>query len=434
MICKVISTIERYGLLDGVRTVAVGVSGGADSVSLLNILTSLKERYDIVVKAVHINHNLRGEEADRDENFVRQLCKKLDVELKVFSVDIKSQARERGVGEEECGREVRYECFASMGCDAVAVAHSLSDSIETTLFNLVRGTAIKGLCGIPAFREPNIIRPLIDCSRKDIEAYCESNSLEYVTDSTNLTCDYMRNHIRNRLIPDICHINSAYEKSISRCMYSLSEDNDYLESAADELYNKSLLDDGFSIPVLKEAHPAIRKRVFHRILRDNMSKDVDNRHILLLEEIISGNADKTEIGTDTYVVAKEGKLFISHNISAAEEWKCCFYDGIAKTPYGTIRLVNGSTADCNSFDGKAIKGELSVSSRRAGDTFTFSKRKVTKSLKKLFNEMKIPAEIRNNIAVIHDGENVVWVEGIGVNALYAVKSDSKEFFTVKKEG
>lgn len=434
MICKVISTVEKYGLLQGVKSVAVGVSGGADSVCLLNILTSLKDRYDIIIKAVHVNHNLRGEEALRDENFVRDFCKTLGVELTVFSVDIIERAEKLGIGEEECGRIVRYECFSQLGCDAVAVAHSLSDSIETALFNLARGTAIKGLCGIPAFREPNIIRPLIECSRKEIEKYCNDNNLDYVTDSTNLTCDYMRNHIRHRLIPDISHINSAYEKSISRCMSSLAEDCDYLDAAADELYNEAVCNDGFSLSVLRKAHIAIRKRVFHRILREYMNKDVDKKHILLLEDIVLGNSVKAEIGKDTYIIAQEDKIFISHGVVCAEEWKSCFCDGVSETPYGRICLARGGDVSADTFDAGLIEGELYISSRQAGDSFTFSKRKLTKSLKKLFNEMKIPAEDRNSIPVIHDGKNVVWVDGLGVNARYAVSSATKEFLTVKKEG
>ncbi|MBR3815919.1 MAG: tRNA lysidine(34) synthetase TilS [Clostridia bacterium] len=434
MICKVISTVERYGLLDNVRSVAVGVSGGADSVCLLNILTTLKDKYGIIVKAVHVNHNIRGEEALRDENFVRKLCNDLGVELKVFSVDVRAEAKRLGIGEEECGRKVRYECFAALNCDAVAVAHSLSDSIETMLFNLARGTAIKGLCGIPPFRKPNIIRPLICCTRNEIELYCSENKLDYVTDSTNLTCDYMRNHIRHKLIPDIGHINSAFEKSISRCMDSLSEDSDYLDCAAEELYNNAFCDGAFSVPVLKEAHIALRKRVFHRILSSYMIKDVDKKHVLLLEDIVSGKTSKAEIAKDIYIVSENNKIFVSHGIKAAEEWKSIFLGGVAQTPYGRFCLSRAYAEGDDTFDAGLIKCGLYISSRQPGDSFTSKKRKITKSLKKLFNEMKIPAEDRNRVAVIHDGNNVVWVEGIGVNSYYAVSEATKEFLTVKKEG
>ncbi len=434
MICKVISTVESYELFKGVATVAVGVSGGADSVCLLHILTCLKDRYCIIPKAVHINHNLRGEEALRDEIFVRELCKKLGVELTVFSVDVKTKAKELGVGEEECGRLVRYECFAKLGCDAVAVAHSLSDSIETAFFNFARGTALKGLCGIPPKREPNIIRPLIECSRSEIEEYCRTNGLEYMTDSTNLSCDYMRNHIRHRLIPDVSHINSGYEKSIGRCMLSLSEDCEYLDLQAKDLYNRACLEEGYSLSELRSAHRALRKRVLARILKEYMTKDVDNRHILLFENAVMGECDKVEIGADMYIRVKDDIVTVGPVAKYAEEWQSEFINGRAVTPYGTYSLQYTDTPCEAAIDAGKIKGKLYLSSRKSGDSFTFEKRKITKSLKKLFNEIKIPSEKRNSIAVLHDGNEVVWVEGIGVNVQYIPGDQTEEFLIIKKEG
>ena len=140
MICKVKSTIERHKMLEGVKTVAVGLSGGADSMCLTDILIKLKVQYGVVVKAVHINHNIRGKEAERDENHVREYCKENGIELLVFSEDIPSHSKELGISEEECGRKVRYECFRKANCDAIATAHTLSDSVETSVFNFIRGT------------------------------------------------------------------------------------------------------------------------------------------------------------------------------------------------------------------------------------------------------------------------------------------------------
>ena len=145
MICKVRQTIEKYALLSGVKSLAVGVSGGADSMCLLEILSKLKDEYDIILKAVHLNHNIRGDEALRDQKTVEAFCKKLGIECLVYSFDIPALSKEMGIGEEECGRIKRYECFDDAECDAVATAHTLSDSIETMIFNLIRGTGVKGL-------------------------------------------------------------------------------------------------------------------------------------------------------------------------------------------------------------------------------------------------------------------------------------------------
>ena len=212
MICKVKNTIEKHRMLENITSVAVGVSGGADSMCLLHILSKLKEEYSIILKAVHINHGIRGDEAMRDENAVRAYCEKAGIELLVFHKDIPYLAKKMGLGEEECGRQVRYECFSEAHCDAVATAHSLSDSIETLIFNLSRGTGTKGLCGIPPVRDGNIIRPLIDCTREEIENYCKENGVPYVTDSTNLTDDYKRNYIRHKIVPALSEVNEGYSQ------------------------------------------------------------------------------------------------------------------------------------------------------------------------------------------------------------------------------
>ncbi len=434
MICKVVSTVEKYSMLHNVKSVAVGVSGGADSVCLLHILICLKDKYGITLKAVHVNHNLRGDEALRDENFVRELCRKWNIDLRVFNVDIKAEAEKLGIGEEECGRLFRYRCFDELGCDAVAVAHSLSDSIETMIFNLARGTAIKGLCGIPAEREPNIIRPLIGCTRNEIEAYCEENRLEYVTDSTNLICDYTRNHIRHKLIPDIAYINQGFEKSFYRCMNSLAEDADYLDKEADKLYCEALRDGGLSVSVLLGGHIALRKRIYRRVLSERMNKDVDSRHISLFENVVTGECASAEVGKNLYITVRDGIVSVGEAEKTSEPWMSSFENGSSATPYGIYSIIVTDKMSEDAIDASLIKGEMYLSSRKAGDIFTFEKRKVTKSLKKLFNEKKIPAAERNKFAVLHDGNAVVWVEGIGVNYPYIPKNGTKEFLIVKKEG
>lgn len=435
MICKVKNTIKKYSLFtQGTETVAVGISGGADSVCLLHILSSLKEEYGIILKAVHINHNIRGGEADRDEAFVRQLCKKYGVELLVYSVDVPSLAREKKLSVEECGRLVRYTCFEKAGCDAVAVAHTLSDSIETFLFNLARGTGAKGLSGIAPKRAPNIIRPLIECTREEIEAYCIENNLSYVTDSTNLCDDYTRNHIRHNLVPAFSKINLDFQNSFSRAMDAVRQQDSFVEECANKLISDGKNGDGYSIGVFRCAHEAVLKRAILILLKEKMSKPPEAKHIDCVYESVLRGKGKTEIGKDLYIFADNDIMTFRCSKLPAEEWKSFFTNGVAETPHGSFILEEGKAGEKNSFDADKIKSQLFISSRLAGDRFTFSDRKVTKSLKKLFNEKKIPIEQRNRVAVLHDGDNVVWVEDIGVNSMYIPDANSQKIITVKKDG
>ena len=143
---KIISVIEKYNMFSSGGSVTVGLSGGADSVCLTHFLKMNEDRFNIIVSAVHINHMLRGEQAQRDEDFCKGFCEKLGVPLKVFRKDIKSLAERQNIGTEECGRNVRYECFGVQGTDYIATAHTLSDNLESVLMNLMRGTGLNGIC------------------------------------------------------------------------------------------------------------------------------------------------------------------------------------------------------------------------------------------------------------------------------------------------
>ncbi len=435
MICKVIDTIEKYRLLESVKSVSVGVSGGADSMCLLHILSSLKEKYGIVITAVHVNHNLRGEEALRDENLVRDYCREKGIDLTVFSVDISSLSEELGIGTEECGRKVRYECFEKTGCDAVAVAHSLSDSIETTVYNLLRGTGTKGLCGIPVKRNPNIIRPLIFCTREEIEAYCEKEGIPYITDSTNLTDDYTRNFIRHNIIPSFEKVNGSYAKNISNTCRIFAEENDFIERTARELIGKSSNDFGYDAEALSLAHPAVRKRAVHILLSEKMNKPPLHKHVEIVDSLFSEKCGKVEISSGIYAVVKNGVLSFLSEESRVVPWQTAFTKGKADTGYGVYSLGcdGAGIKGADFFDGGKISDNLILTSRKEGDRFTFKNRKVSKSLKKLFNEMKIPLNEREIKAVLRDGENIIWVEGVGVNAPYIPDENTEKIFYIKKE-
>lgn len=433
MICKVKRTIEKFGLISAdAKTVAVGLSGGADSVCLLHILSSLKEEYGIILKAVHVNHNIRGEEADRDEAFVRDFCKKLGVELFVHSVDVPALAKEKKLSIEECGRLVRYSCFEKSGCDLVAVAHTLSDSIETLLFNLARGTGAKGLAGISPSREPDIVRPLIECTRQDIESYCKDNNLPFVTDSTNLSDDYTRNHIRHNLVPAFSKINSDFESSFSRAIDAVRQQDSFVEECALKLITDAKTADGYKVDAFINTHEAVLKRAVLILLKEKMNKPPEAKHIDSVYCAVLNKKGKIELGKGLYIYIKGDIITFCCGETSAEEWKAQFENNVAVTPYGTFLLEKGTAATKNSFDADKIKNGLFISSRLPGDKFTFFNRKISKSLKKLFNEKKIPIEKRNTIAVLHDGDDVVWVEDIGVNSMYIPDENTQKIITVKR--
>ncbi|MBQ5356949.1 MAG: tRNA lysidine(34) synthetase TilS, partial [Oscillospiraceae bacterium] len=226
--------VEHHKMLENCGGIVAAVSGGCDSSVLLHVLWRLSTEMGFKILCAHINHNLRGSESERDEAFVRSLCRKYGIECRVLSANVADYAEKHRLSTEEAGRKFRYEfferCAEELGENAkIATAHSLSDCAETYIFNSARGASLSGICGIPPVRG-RIIRPLIEFSREQIEAYAEEHGLDYVTDSTNLTDEYTRNKIRHGVIPVMKEINPGFEKAFLRLSKNLSETRDFIDS------------------------------------------------------------------------------------------------------------------------------------------------------------------------------------------------------------
>ena len=433
MICKVKKTLEEHSMLSSGDCVVVGFSGGADSVCLLDILLRLKESLHLTLKAVHVNHNLRGEEALSDQKFVESFCRLRGVELQVVSVDVEKRAKKEHIGLEECGRKVRYEAFERAGGDKIAVAHSLSDRIETTLFNLARGSSLSGVCGISPVNG-KIIRPLIGCTRNEIESYCLERGLSFVIDSSNLSDDYSRNFIRHRIVPEFKKLNDGFEGAFERFFENCERDESFLEAQTRSAIKKSERENGFDRNELLSLDESVLFRVIHTVLEERMKKQVETKHIRLVADIIK-NCGKIQLSQDLYICANSDIIYFQFSDSAGEPWFCEPKDGVFVSPYKIYELkrldIDRAQADTeNIVDFSNIKTPLVLRSRRPGDRFAPAGRGCTKTLKKLFNEAKIPPRKRNEIALLESGGEIVWIEGFGVSELFKPNDSCKETFII----
>ncbi len=438
MICKVRETLSKFSMLEKTDEIIIGFSGGADSTCLLYILNALKDEFNIKIRAAHVNHLLRGDESERDEKFVRDFCDNNSIELSVLRVDVSESAKKSGKSIEECGREIRYNFFESLCSEhsKIATAHNLNDCEETMLLNLARGAGLKGLCSIPAVRN-NIIRPLIDCSRDEIEEFCNNNSLDFVTDSSNLKDDYTRNKIRHNIIPVLKEINPSYDSSFLRCVNSLKSDEEYISSETDRLYDAVKLDFGFDAQKISKAHPALRNRVLSRIVCEKSGRLPEKIHLQLISSILNGG--KTDVFDNDCVTVRNGILFFKSDIEnkLIDETKIIFdADGKWSNDDISIELKNECTQNVykelvlSTLDSDKINGNLILRKRRDGDKIKLPVRKVTKSLKKLLNELKIPPELRDNIYVLSDDTSVVWVEKIGADLRVAPDKNTKNYICI----
>ena len=420
--------IGRHEMLKNCGGVVAAVSGGCDSSVLLHILWKLSTEMGFKILCAHINHNLRGAESERDEAFVRSLCEKYGIECQVLSANVAEYAEKHRLSTEEAGRKLRYEffehCANELGENAkIATAHSLSDCAETYIFNSARGASLSGICGIPPVRG-KIIRPLIEFSREQIEAYANEHGIDYVTDSTNLTDEYTRNKIRHGVIPVMKEINPGFEKAFLRLSKNLYEARDFMDSEAEKVLEKSKTEKGFDGNILREAHPAVKSRAAAMIL-EGFGFDFDYERTLRLAERFGAEDFKEELSKNEYLVQKGGIVFKETKAEKAPEIvKTAFCEGkyeISPEKTAEVSVVSydefknsyklNNLALKDTFDFDKIQGNAVFRSRTEGDKADIHGG--TKTLKKLFIEEKIPAEKRSSVAVAADEEGVLWVEGLG---------------------
>ncbi len=423
-------------------TVVVGLSGGADSMCLADILFSLKDELKITVEAAHINHGIRGEESDRDESFVRDYCNKKGIEIHVLNADIPTLAAVSKESTELCARRIRYEFFESLNCDKIATAHTGSDRIETMLMNLSRGSGLKGLCSIPAVRG-KIVRPLIDFTREETENYCERNSVPYVTDSTNLTDEYSRNKYRHHVVSRLKEINPAFEKNVLRCIDSLNRDYSYLSDASVKALDRYLLDDGSLDCDVAFLDNSILYRVIALFFEKLGADEYEAKHVNFVADNltksfslnlpsgirISGNGKRvfedrlcsdTEVTEDIIISIKKGE--------------CVFFDGY----YGKYSVSWSSSLPLNHdnmffADADRINDEIFIRKRVSGDVIHLGKRRCSKPLKKLYSENKVPVEIRQKLITVADSDGLIFAEGVGIDSKRESDKCVKNYLIIKLE-
>ncbi len=378
------------------KKIAVALSGGPDSVCLLYLLNEIKNEFSLTLSAAHLNHGIRGAEADRDEAFCVSLCKKLNIPITVKKVSVPS-LKQKNESTELAARRIRYEFLENTEADFIATAHNKDDSAETFLFNLIRGTGVKGLTGIPVIRD-RFVRPLLDFSKKDILEYLSANNIDYVLDSTNKQNKYSRNKIRNKVFPELEKINSAAKENIINLSEKLSVCDDFITLTATEYYNKAKLNGGIDVKKLQNLHSALIEKIIIMYFSEN-ALSPDSNTVKAIESAVKNNENvKINYKKNIFAVIENGILTVVNS---------------EKNDYFNIKIekVNNLLLN-NLIDCDKIKGEIIIGNKIPGDSLKLKNGHI-KPLRKIISERKIPTYLRDRLPVIRDDEGVIFAYKVG---------------------
>lgn len=417
---KVLKTVKKYNMLSKGDRVLIGVSGGADSIALLEFFVSVKEKYDLDICVAHIEHGIRGEDSVNDAEFVKNYCKKLGVNFYLKTIDAPNLAKKAKMGVEEYSRMARYDFFNTIECDKIATAHNLTDNIETLLFRLARGTGLKGACSIPAVRE-KIIRPFIEVSSGEIRKWCNDNNIPYRVDCTNSDSAYSRNLIRLEILPLFEKLNANYQDNIENFISDVNEDYAFIENYVKSIYPKIVKNNEIDLPKLNELDLSIKKRILIMFFDEN-GYSLNRIHLQSVIDITL-KSGKTQIKENVFAISAKGKIRLAK-----------FNDLNKKDEFVTKILNIDEFKDKNIdfyCDCDKIVGNIIIRAKQAGDRIKPAGRNVSKTLKKLLNESAYRIEKRDKKIVVCDDLGIVGVIGLCADERVKVDCNTAKILTIK---
>ena len=441
---ELVEKIENTKLVEYGDKIVVGVSGGPDSVCLFDVLIKLRDKLNLSLFVVHVNHCIR-KEADIEEEYVRELCGKYDVPFYLKKVDVKELAKQMKKSVEETARGIRYDAFNEVlkaeKADKIAVAHNANDLAETVMMNLIRGAGINGLCGIPE-RNGYIIRPPLKISKNEILRYVDENNLKVFFDSTNFEVEYTRNRIRNIIIPEILKMNSNFIETTLRETEILDGQrkmlNEYIEGKYKEICVKAgVLNKIKFLELSREFQLEILRKAiceFCGNLKDVSFKSLNNA----LNVICSAQSGsiveilpniKIEVCYDLLKFFSEKEKFeFCHEVKINGETYIPELGKKIITRIAKVEEVPNKYEDRNKcfFDIEKINKKLYVRSRKDGDFFYPTGMTGKKTIKKFFSDLKIELDERNKIPIISSDEEVIWIVGFRTSRKFLKDKNTKE--------
>lgn len=453
MLGKVRKYIDKHSMIKKGDGIVVGLSGGPDSVCLLHVLSSLREEYDISLYAVHLNHMIRGEEAIRDEKHARDFAESLKVPFFSESIAVEEYAKQNKMSSEEAGRYLRYRLFNEVAkkyeASKIALAHNMNDQAETMIMRFLRGTGISGLKGISPVREGRYIRPILSCTREEIEAYCRDKALNPVIDSTNAKSIYTRNKVRLEIIPYIRkHFNPNIISNLFNNSEIIRDEDDFINNLSREKYEAMRISGGIRIEDFNLLHRAMKRRIIRLLIeefRGNLNQ-IESKHIEDCIDFIEGSGTGKLISLPGGVNGRiEYDAFKISKTEARENFEEeVLIPGITRISDASVsiktRILSGNSDNLREnknvkyFDYNKIKGTLTIRNRREGDYIYPKGMSGRKKLKDIFIDKKIPREEREKMPLIALEDEILWAIGMRDTRNYKINENTERILEIYFEG
>lgn len=441
---KVLRFIKENELLLSDEKILVALSGGPDSVFLLHFLNKFKKKYKIEIGAVHINHLLRGKDSDRDELFCKTICNELSIPFYLLRKDIKSYSRKNKISLEIAGRKIRYNFFEKIskanGYSKIATAHNADDNAETVLLNLIKGSGIKGIAGIPVKRN-NIIRPILSLNKKEILDYLEENKFEYRIDQSNLSNDFERNFLRNEVIPLIQeNINPSFSNTalntslnLQRLNSGLSEIVNGLKSGIKIKHNKSV-----SIPIqlIKKENDFIITYAIKEIIDENFSVKLESNDLKKVFLLAKKQSGKSEELTENLISLRErNEITVQKNLALENHYEKKLNVGselkiddkilsISEVRRSDVKITKSKNIEFISAVG--LSDTFVVRTWKKGDKFFPIGMHGTKKISDYLNDVKINFFEKKEQLVLENKGSIVWVIGKRLDDRFKITPNTKK--------
>ena len=465
MLDKVINYIKENKIIQQDDRILVALSGGPDSVCLLHMLYRIKDKFNLKLGAIHINHMLRGEEADKDENYIIDLCEQMGIKHYVKRINIEYIAKETNVSLETAGRNERYKAFEEIKIkdkyNKIAVAHNANDQAETILMRIMRGTGLEGLTGIKPQREGGIIRPILCLNRQEIEDYCEYNGLNPRIDASNYDRHYSRNRVRLDILPYMRdNFNKDIIDTLNRMTLLLQKDNEFIEEYSKKCYNIYCKKHNNKLEILKELFEKEMESIITRVVIiafKEISKSYQNFEMKHIYEIVNLASRETgkKINLTNNIICENlyGNIVLSKNDN--KYYNYCVKteikldkDNIIENIEFNNYIINFEVIENKKkekftknnliklFNYDKIEKEILIRYRKDGDKIIPLGMSGSKKVKDIFINSKVPREERDNTPILCFDDKISWIVGYKTSQLFKIDSDTKMILkiTVNRKG